>query len=246
MKLRKNALIAMGLAFSMVVQTPMAAFATETQTTEVVAEAAENATENAAATAEETVQVDETQLSPWLITEVVADTVTGERYTYAEIYNNSDAELDLADYVLYYDYHVAGQEGGYVFSKNAEVSYTYPGQTKAYTKSGFYSASSTDQVTSIPVKSGEALVLWYNNNLSTTSLEEFKTFYGLGDDVNIIRINHSGLHQSKNAVSGSEKMMKQSWWKQFPMQVETRLQMVQIQINRLISTLILHQEENVH
>ena len=197
MKLRKNALIAMGLAFSMVVQTPMAAFATETQTTEVVAEAAENTAENAVTTAEETVQVDETQLSPWLITEVVADTVTGERYSYAEIYNNSDAELDLADYVLYYDYRVAGQEGGYVFSKNAEVSYTYPGQTKAYTKSGFYSASSTDQVTSIPVKSGEALVLWYNNNLTTTSLEEFKTFYGLGDDVNIIRINHSGLHQSK-------------------------------------------------
>ena len=191
MKLRKNALIAMGLAFSMLVQTPMAAFATEIQTAEVSTEAAENVAENTVVAAE-TAQVDETQLSPWLITEVVTDTYGSEKYTYVEIYNNSDQEMDLADYVLYYSYPLGG---GYAFSKNGTVPGLSENTSTKYNQP-FYATDSNTALESIPVASGETLVIWFNNNLKTTSLAEFKKWYGLGDDANIIRANHAGISQS--------------------------------------------------
>lgn len=206
MKLRKNALVAMGLTISMLASTPLPAYAAETQVVETAAETKETGTETAAGnqtaettaetypteTTEETTKLDESQLSPWLITEVVADNASnGEKITYLEIYNNSDQELDFADYVLYYDYPSGG---GFVFSRNATVTYT---KGKAYTAAAFLSAEDDTALDSIKVGSGETLVIWYNNKLTTTSLDEFKDFYGVGDDVNIIRANHSGIHQSE-------------------------------------------------
>lgn len=180
MRLRKNALIALALCGSMVTSMAAPAYAADIW--------AEAKTE---VTAAEEERVDETQLSPWLITEVVTDSISGEKYTYCEIYNNSDQELDFADYTLFYDYPTGG---GYVFSRNAKTVYTYK---KKYTSSAFYSAADNTQLTSIKVGSGETLILWYNNNLSTTSLAEFKAYYGMKDDVNIIRLNHGGIHSSQ-------------------------------------------------
>ena len=176
MKLR-NALIALSLTASMVASLGLPAYAAEIPT-EIPVEMAE------------TQQVNESQLSPWLITEVVTDAANGEKYTYLEIYNNSDQEMDFADYTLFYDYPTGG---GFVFSKNAAVTYT---SGKKYTSAAFLSAADNTELTSIKVPSGETLILWYNNNLNTTSLDEFKTYYGL-TDVNIARVNHAGVHSSQ-------------------------------------------------
>ena len=214
MRSRRNALVAVGLTISMLVSAPLPAFAAETQTSEIVtedttdAQISENEAEPAADTAE-TQQVDETQLSPWLITEVVADNANSECYTYLEIYNNSDQELDFADYVLYYDYPSGG---GYVFSKNGTATYE---KGKAYTSAAFLSAEDNTELDEIKVGAGEALVIWYNKKLSTTSLEEFKEFYGIEDDVNIIRANHTGIHQSDKRVyrigKDSDTILVEAW-----------------------------------
>lgn len=182
MRLRKNALIALGLSISMVASMSAPTYAADSQITVNTEKSTEAVEER---------QVDETQLSPWLVTEVVTDSISGERYTYVEIYNNSDQELDFADYTLFYDYPLGG---GYVFSKKASVSYT---NGKAYTKAAFLSATDNTELTSIKVGSGETLILWYNNSLNTTSAKEFKTYYGIGDDVNLIRVNHGGIHSSQ-------------------------------------------------
>lgn len=197
MKKKSNAVLAMGLALSMLAPMTLPAYAAEVQSVEITdasaAEAQDLETEIANGTTEET-PFDETQLSPWLITEVVADTYGSERYTYVEIYNNSDQELDLADYVLYYTYPSSG--GGYAFSKNGTVPGLSENTSSNTYNQPYYAADSSTELESIPVASGETLVIWFNNKLSTTSLAEFKSWYGIGDDVNIIRLNHSGIHQS--------------------------------------------------
>ena len=195
MKKKSNAVLAMGLALSMLAPMTLPAYAAEVQSVEITdasaAEAQDLETEIANGTTEET-PFDETQLSPWLITEVVADTYGSERYTYVEIYNNSDQEMDLADYVLYYSYPLGG---GYAFSKNGTVPGLSENTSTKYNQP-FYATDSNTALESIPVASGETLVIWFNNNLKTTSLAEFKKWYGLGDDANIIRANHAGISQS--------------------------------------------------
>lgn len=47
------------------------------------------------------------QVSPLLVTEVVTDSPGKGKYTYVEVYNNSDSPINFKDYVYYYCY-----EGG--------------------------------------------------------------------------------------------------------------------------------------
>ena len=101
MKRKGSSLLALGLTASMLVGTVVPTYGlndTAAQSTVT------NNQQAVTVQADMTADVDESQLSPWLITEVVTDTISGEKYTYLEIYNNSDKELDFADYNLYYDY----------------------------------------------------------------------------------------------------------------------------------------------
>ena len=182
MKQRTKRLLAMTLGISMLMSSAAPAYATSLE--DVSEYDVQTESEQALTASEETAAVDESQLSPLLITEVVTDTVNGEKYTYVEVYNNSDQAVDFAEYNLYYDYPSGG---GFVFSKNGSVSYT---NGKAYTQGAWLSAEDNTNLDSIMVGSGETLIIWYNNNLNTTSLEEFRTYYGIGTDVNVVRVNH--------------------------------------------------------
>ena len=189
MKRKGSSLLALGLTASMLVGTVVPTYGlndTAAQSTVT------NNQQAVTVQADMTADVDESQLSPWLITEVVTDTISGEKYTYLEIYNNSDKELDFADYNLYYDYPNA--TGGYVFSKNGTVTYT---NGKKYTSGAYLSAESDTELTSIPVASGETLIIWYCNNLKTTSLSELRKYYGIDENTAVIRVPHSGIHPSK-------------------------------------------------
>ena len=108
----------MTLGISMLMSSAAPAYATSLE--DVSEYDVQTESEQALTASEETAAVDESQLSPLLITEVVTDTVNGEKYTYLEVYNNSDQDIDLAEYNLYYDYPSGG---GYVFSKNGTVAY---------------------------------------------------------------------------------------------------------------------------
>lgn len=189
MKQRTKRLLAMTLGISMLMSSAAPAYATSLE--DVSEYDVQTESEQALTASEETAAVDESQLSPLLITEVVTDTVNGEKYTYVEVYNNSDQAVDFAEYNLYYDYPSGG---GFVFSKNGSVSYT---NGKAYTQGAWLSAEDNTNLDSIMVGSGETLIIWYNNNLDTTSLEEFRTYYGIGSDVNVVRVNHGGIHSSQ-------------------------------------------------
>lgn len=46
--------------------------------------------------------------SPLIVTENVPGTVSGKRLTYTEIYNNSDATINLGEYTFYYQYPTGG------------------------------------------------------------------------------------------------------------------------------------------
>ena len=50
--------------------------------------------------ASESEQTDWTQAPPLLITEVATDQPSGKRYTYTEVYNNSDAPINFSDYTF--------------------------------------------------------------------------------------------------------------------------------------------------
>lgn len=64
--------------------------------------------------------MDWTQAPPLLVTEVVADNPSGKRYTYTEIYNNSDKAINFSDYIYYYCY-----TGGMGSEKYSEMNQRY-------------------------------------------------------------------------------------------------------------------------
>ena len=192
MKRKGSSLLALGLSASMLLGTVVPAYGITNQTTLTSNEQAVLQTALQTASEQQTTSdVNESQLSPWLITEVATDTISGEKYTYLEIYNNSDKELNFANYTLYYDYPNA--TGGYVFSKNGKATYT---NGKEYTSGAYLSAESEEKLTSIPVASGETLVIWYCNNLKTTSLSELRNYYGMDETTTVIRVPHGGIHKS--------------------------------------------------
>lgn len=104
--------------------------------------------------------------SPLIVTEVVTTGPTTGRYTYVEIYNNSDSPINFKDYSLYYWY-------------TTSLGYTW-----------------TTQETDVIIGSGKCLVLWMNDGTKGTTLENFNTYYGvnLEENVDIYQINFSGIH----------------------------------------------------
>ncbi|EOR20196.1 metallophosphoesterase [Clostridium sartagoforme AAU1] len=94
-KLYKSKLLSLGLTTLMLAK-PMEVMAASTKTllaTEYIAE--------------ENVKINEIQIPELLITEILPDSknVNGsDAYEFIEVYNNSDVELNLNDYKLYYNY----------------------------------------------------------------------------------------------------------------------------------------------
>ena len=116
---------------------------------------------------------DLTQVSPLLVTEVVTDGPSGTAYTYTEIYNNSDAPINFADYTFYYKY----PDGtGQVFDKS---------------KWGNKGAD-------LYIEPGKTLVLWQSTGAAGKTVKEFNAWYGtdLVENKDILRVNYSGIHST--------------------------------------------------
>ena len=116
-----NAVIAATLAASLAVPVP-AAFADEAgdDTASGAAQAAATAEGDTGNTGEGQAASDQAasdQVSPLLVTEVVTDSPGKGKYTYVEVYNNSDNPINFKDYVYYYCYE-GGMGTGKVFSSS--------------------------------------------------------------------------------------------------------------------------------
>ena len=119
--------------------------------------------------------VDWTQAPPLLITEVSTDQASGKRYTYTEVYNNSDEAINLSEYTFYYAYE-AGLGTGKVFKP----------------------ADWGSQGQDLYIQPGKTMVLWQSEGTSGRTVKEFNQFYGtdLVENVDIVRIPYSGIHNS--------------------------------------------------
>ena len=121
-------------------------------------------------TKEETTQneIDYTQAPPLLVTEVVADNPSGKRYTYTEVYNNSDAPINFSDYVYYYCY-TGGMGSGKIFGDKSKVGDAY--------QSLYVGDYSTKDVV---IEPGKTLVLWQNEKPQKAgyTLDDFNKYYG--------------------------------------------------------------------
>ena len=109
------------------------------------------------------------------------DQPAGKRYTYTEVYNNSDAPVNFKDYVFYYTYE-GGMGTGKVFG--ADSSY------------GKYQYASGDQ--NLWIQPGKTLVLWQSEGTSGRTVDDFNAFYGtnLVENQDIVRIPYSGIHST--------------------------------------------------
>ena len=127
------------------------------------------------------------EVSPLLITEIETDQPSGQRYTYVELYNNSDTPINFKDYVFYYCY-----EGGMGTGKTFGAGDAY----------GSYEYGSGDA--DVFIEPGKTLVLWMSDDTSKKgrSLADFNAFYGtsLVENEDIVRIPYSGIHST--AVRG--------------------------------------------
>lgn len=119
------------------------------------------------------------QVSPLLVTEVVTDSPGKGKYTYVEVYNNSDNPINFKDYVYYYCYE-GGMGTGKVFSssdKHLGID---------------YGSKDADVI----IEPGKTLVLWMGGSKNETSLADFNKTYGtnLVEGKDIIRTPYSGIH----------------------------------------------------
>lgn len=173
-----NAVIAATLAASLAVPVP-AAFADEAgdDTASGAAQAAATAEGDTGNTGEGQAASD--QVSPLLVTEVVTDSPGKGKYTYVEVYNNSDNPINFKDYVYYYCYE-GGMGTGKVFSssdKHLGID---------------YGSKDADVI----IEPGKTLVLWMGGAKNETSLADFNKTYGtsLVEGKDIIRTPYAGIH----------------------------------------------------
>ncbi len=111
--------------------------------------------------------------APLIVTEVVSTGPSGSRYTYTEIYNNTDITLNFKDYHFFYRYP--------------------SGSGKDWTTGG----------KDVYIDSGKPLVLWQSNGNATAggnSVAEFNEYYGVNlvEDQDIFRIDYGGIHATQN------------------------------------------------
>nr|WP_319488653.1 lamin tail domain-containing protein [uncultured Caproiciproducens sp.] len=107
--------------------------------------------------------------SPLIITEIVADGPANSRFTYVEVFNNSDATINFKDYQ--YDYRNPGAR---------MLLYTTGGQN-------------------VEIESGKTLILWHSNRAASTgmgnSVADFNKYYGVNlvENKDIVRVSSSGI-----------------------------------------------------
>lgn len=107
--------------------------------------------------------------SPLIITEIVTDGPANSRFTYVEVYNNSDTTINFKDYQ--YDY----RNPGYSMLK--------------------YTTDSQD----VEIESGKTLVFWHSDKKASSgkgnSVDEFNTYYGvnLEEGKDIVRVPSTGI-----------------------------------------------------
>jgi hypothetical protein len=108
--------------------------------------------------------------SPLIVTEVVSTGPSKTRYTYTEIYNNSDVTINFKDFHFFYRYPTGGGK-----------DWTTGGQD-------------------VFIESGKTLVLWQSDKTVATgkgnTVAEFNQYYGVNlvENKDIFRINYSGIH----------------------------------------------------
>jgi predicted phosphodiesterase len=115
----------------------------------------------------ETDDFDYSKVPPVLITELVPDsenvssTVSSDAYEFVEVYNNTDRELDFANYGLFYRYPDKGPAG--------DVAWPLAEKGK------------------VVIPQGESIVLWITNpaNESTKTAADFNANYGTALEVGV-------------------------------------------------------------
>lgn len=176
-----NAVVAASLAASLAVPVPQA-FADDAQpdaSAQQSAQAVETGGDAAAPSAEAQTQAAADQVSPLLVTEVVTDSPGNGKFTYIEMYNNSNSPINFKDYVYYYCYE-GGMGTGKVFSssdKHLGID---------------YGSGNADVI----IEPGKTLVLWMGGAKNETSLDDFNKTYGtnLVEGKDIIRTPYAGIH----------------------------------------------------
>lgn len=126
-----------------------------------------------------------TQAPRLLVTEVATEQPAGKRFTYTELYNNSDEPVNFKDYTFYYVYENGLGNGTTNFSG------------KVFTKGSSYWTTGDDDII---IQPGKTLVLWQsdNPNAAGRSLADFNAYYGtdLVEGQDIVRIKYSGIHST--------------------------------------------------
>lgn len=118
---------------------------------------------------------------PLLVTEVVTDSAPGKQLTYTEVYNNSDADLNLKDYIFFYAYEGGMGTGRMFGSDKSKVEYQY-------------ASGNADLI----VAPGKTMVLWQSKGGAGGTIDDFNAFYGtnLVENKDIVRIPYGGIHSS--------------------------------------------------
>ena len=135
---------------------------------------------NSAVSARQTVTVGssesvDTSLAPALtITEIIPDTSNvndADAYEFIEIYNNSNQDIDLKDYKLYYNYPDNGDDSDVVWWETSESKI---------------------------LKSGETLVFWVKNGSNDSlTIDDFNTKFGTNLTADqLIEISSGGMSNS--------------------------------------------------
>lgn len=125
--------------------------------------------------------------SPLLITEIVPANTTGNPYTYVEVYNNSDKDIDLRDYTLYYTY-----PGG------TWLEWTFDGQNNPQATNHHPSAN-------IMLPAGKTFILWPGGTATGSTaktVSDYNSFYGTSLEAgkDIVKVNHGGIHNTDQRI----------------------------------------------
>jgi hypothetical protein len=127
-------------------------------------------------------KVDSEDASPLLVTEINKANTKGTTYSYFELYNNSDSDIDLKDYTIYYTY-----PGG------SWLEWTFDGQNNPQ-------GTNHHPTESIILGKGKSVIVWPGG--TTITLEQFNSYWGtsLVQGQDIIRIAHGGFHSTDKRI----------------------------------------------
>ncbi|MGG7213189.1 immunoglobulin-like domain-containing protein [Clostridium nigeriense] len=162
-KLYKSKLFILGLT-ALICTTPMEAMAVSTKILLVQAD-----------TIKESVKVEKVQIPELLITEILPDSANingADAYEFIELYNNSDREISLKDYKIYYNYPDKGDSSDVLW---------------------------VDINDDIKVKSGEAVVFWIKNGSNNDlTAEDFNKHFSTQLEINknLFEVYSAGMANS--------------------------------------------------